>query len=71
MFNLLILKLKYTFTLLYYFQDLFFKYTWNNFLHTQVQQCLALAINCDYQDNNIYGNVGNMPLTVTIFILFL
>ncbi|KAK2587988.1 hypothetical protein KPH14_004065 [Odynerus spinipes] len=38
--------------------DLFFKYTWNNFLHTQVQQCLALAINCDYQDNNnIYGNI--------------
>lgn len=38
--------------------DLFFTYTWNNFLHTQVQQCLALAINCDYQDNkNIYGNI--------------
>ncbi|XP_043504023.1 serine/threonine-protein phosphatase 6 regulatory subunit 3 isoform X1 [Polistes fuscatus] len=38
--------------------DLFFKYTWNNFLHTQVQQCLALAINCDYQDNNnIYSNI--------------
>ncbi|KAG7211282.1 hypothetical protein KM043_010587 [Ampulex compressa] len=39
--------------------DLFFKYTWNNFLHTQVQQCLALAINYDYQDTNdvIYANI--------------
>lgn len=24
--------------------DLFFKYTWNNFLHTQVQTCLVLAM---------------------------
>lgn len=23
--------------------DLFFKYTWNNFLHTQVQKCLIYA----------------------------
>lgn len=38
--------------------DLFFKYTWNNFLHTQVQQCLALAINCGHQDNDIiYNNI--------------
>ncbi|KAL0133154.1 hypothetical protein PUN28_000723 [Cardiocondyla obscurior] len=38
--------------------DLFFKYTWNNFLHTQVQQCLALAINCGQRDNNIiYNNI--------------
>ncbi|XP_066582078.1 serine/threonine-protein phosphatase 6 regulatory subunit 3 isoform X2 [Prorops nasuta] len=39
--------------------DLFFKYSWNNFLHTQVQQCLALAINCDYQgaDSIIYANI--------------
>ncbi|XP_039287274.1 serine/threonine-protein phosphatase 6 regulatory subunit 3 [Nilaparvata lugens] len=27
--------------------DLFFKYTWNNFLHTQVEKCLSFAINCD------------------------
>lgn len=27
--------------------DLFFKYTWNNFLHTQVEQCLAFALNAD------------------------
>ncbi|XP_058792576.1 serine/threonine-protein phosphatase 6 regulatory subunit 3 [Phymastichus coffea] len=27
--------------------DLFFQFAWNNFLHTQVQQCLSLAINCD------------------------
>ncbi|XP_018357809.1 PREDICTED: serine/threonine-protein phosphatase 6 regulatory subunit 3 isoform X2 [Trachymyrmex cornetzi] len=38
--------------------DLFFKYTWNNFLHTQVQQCLALAINCGQRDNDIiYNNI--------------
>ncbi|XP_017753161.1 PREDICTED: serine/threonine-protein phosphatase 6 regulatory subunit 3 isoform X2 [Eufriesea mexicana] len=41
--------------------DLFFKYTWNNFLHTQVQYCLALAINCDFKDTNdiIYVNIFN------------
>ncbi|KAL0280191.1 UNVERIFIED_CONTAM: hypothetical protein PYX00_001563 [Menopon gallinae] len=27
--------------------DLFFKYTWNNFLHTQVEHCLAFALNSD------------------------
>ncbi|XP_012539454.1 serine/threonine-protein phosphatase 6 regulatory subunit 3 isoform X2 [Monomorium pharaonis] len=37
--------------------DLFFKYMWNNFLHTQVQQCLALAINCGRDDINIYNNI--------------
>nr|XP_003708528.1 PREDICTED: serine/threonine-protein phosphatase 6 regulatory subunit 3 isoform X1 [Megachile rotundata]XP_012152984.1 PREDICTED: serine/threonine-protein phosphatase 6 regulatory subunit 3 isoform X1 [Megachile rotundata] len=39
--------------------DLFFKYIWNNFLHTQVQLCLALAINCDFKDTNdiIYNNI--------------
>lgn len=38
--------------------DLFFKYTWNNFLHTQVQQCLALAINFGNRDNDIiYNNI--------------
>ncbi|XP_012222165.1 serine/threonine-protein phosphatase 6 regulatory subunit 3 isoform X2 [Linepithema humile] len=38
--------------------DLFFKFTWNNFLHTQVQQCLALAINCGHRDNDIiYNNI--------------
>nr|XP_031828128.1 serine/threonine-protein phosphatase 6 regulatory subunit 3-like [Nomia melanderi] len=39
--------------------DLFFKYKWNNFLHTQVQSCLALAINCDFNDGNdiIYTNI--------------
>ncbi|KOX78430.1 Serine/threonine-protein phosphatase 6 regulatory subunit 3 [Melipona quadrifasciata] len=41
--------------------DLFFKYSWNNFLHTQVQFCLALAINCDFKDTNdiIYDNIFN------------
>lgn len=38
--------------------DLFFKYTWNNFLHVQVQQCLALAINYGQRDNDIiYNNI--------------
>ncbi|XP_025993083.1 serine/threonine-protein phosphatase 6 regulatory subunit 3 isoform X2 [Solenopsis invicta] len=37
--------------------DLFFKYTWNNFLHTQVQQCLALAINFGRDDTDIYNNI--------------
>ncbi|XP_024944223.1 serine/threonine-protein phosphatase 6 regulatory subunit 3 isoform X2 [Cephus cinctus] len=32
--------------------DLFFKYSWNNFLHTQVEQCLALAINSTCHDTN-------------------
>ncbi|XP_034947653.1 serine/threonine-protein phosphatase 6 regulatory subunit 3 [Chelonus insularis] len=32
--------------------DLFFKYSWNNFLHTQVDQCLALVINGDWQENS-------------------
>lgn len=46
-------------------QDLFFKYTWNNFLHTQVQQCLALAINCGHRDNDIiYNNVSYISLTI-------
>lgn len=26
------------------FQDMFFKYTWNNFLHTQVEICIALIL---------------------------
>ncbi|XP_076764338.1 phosphatase 6 regulatory subunit 1-like protein fmt [Xylocopa sonorina] len=41
--------------------DLFFKYMWNNFLHTQVQYCLALAINFDFKDTNdiIYVNLFN------------
>lgn len=44
-------------------QSLFFKYTWNNFLHTQVQQCLALAINCGHRDNDIiYNNVSIIAL---------
>ncbi|XP_067001625.1 serine/threonine-protein phosphatase 6 regulatory subunit 3 isoform X2 [Anabrus simplex] len=27
--------------------DLFFKYTWNNFLHSQVEQCIAFALNSE------------------------
>ncbi|XP_011502575.1 PREDICTED: serine/threonine-protein phosphatase 6 regulatory subunit 3 [Ceratosolen solmsi marchali] len=32
--------------------DLFFQFSWNNFLHTQVQQCLSLAISCNCPDKN-------------------
>lgn len=34
----------------YVLQDLFFQYRWNNFLHSQVEQCIALALrglSCD------------------------
>ncbi|XP_043286921.1 serine/threonine-protein phosphatase 6 regulatory subunit 3 isoform X2 [Venturia canescens] len=31
--------------------DLFFKYSWNNFLHTQVEQCLASVINSEWGEN--------------------
>ena len=27
------------------FQDLFFKYSWNNFLHTQVEHCVSTILN--------------------------
>lgn len=27
--------------------ELFFKYTWNNFLHSQVEQCIAFALNSE------------------------
>lgn len=27
-----------------FFQDLFFKYTWNNFLHLQVELCVAAIL---------------------------
>ncbi|KAJ9574671.1 hypothetical protein L9F63_008203, partial [Diploptera punctata] len=27
--------------------DLFFRYTWNNFLHSQVEQCIAFALNSE------------------------
>ncbi|XP_046411016.1 serine/threonine-protein phosphatase 6 regulatory subunit 3 isoform X1 [Neodiprion fabricii] len=39
--------------------DLFFKYAYNNFLHTQVEQCIALAINTDVQEMNnvIYDHI--------------
>lgn len=30
--------------LLFFFQELFFKYTWNNFLHLQVELCVAAIL---------------------------
>ena len=32
------------------FQDLYFQYIWNNFLHTQVEQCLGLVLRCGRPD---------------------
>ncbi|XP_049763166.1 serine/threonine-protein phosphatase 6 regulatory subunit 3 isoform X1 [Schistocerca cancellata] len=32
--------------------DLFFKYTWNNFLHTQVEKCIAFALNSELTCTN-------------------
>ena len=32
---------------LFFFQELFFKYTWNNFLHSQVEQYIAFALNSE------------------------
>lgn len=29
---------------LFFFEDLFFKYTWNNFLHLQVELCVAAIV---------------------------
>ncbi|XP_008553758.1 serine/threonine-protein phosphatase 6 regulatory subunit 3 isoform X1 [Microplitis demolitor] len=39
--------------------DLFFKYSWNNFLHTQVDQCLALVISGEWQEksNLVYTHI--------------
>ncbi|XP_074101639.1 phosphatase 6 regulatory subunit 1-like protein fmt isoform X2 [Cotesia typhae] len=39
--------------------DLFFKYCWNNFLHTQVDQCLALVICGEWQENSnlVYSHI--------------
>lgn len=28
-----------------FLQDLFFKFTWNNFLHVQVEQCVSAILN--------------------------
>ena len=32
------------FEAVYFLQELFFKYTWSNFLHTQVEVCLATVL---------------------------
>ncbi|XP_025099468.1 serine/threonine-protein phosphatase 6 regulatory subunit 3-like isoform X3 [Pomacea canaliculata] len=32
--------------------DLYFQYTWNNFLHTQVEQCILLILNNPAQEKN-------------------
>ena len=29
---------------LFFLQELFFKYTWSNFLHTQVEVCIATVL---------------------------
>ncbi|MEE6521791.1 hypothetical protein FKM82_020099, partial [Ascaphus truei] len=49
--------------------DLFFRYTWNNFLHFQVELCVAAILSHSLQDGKIMadmeedagnGNAGNM-----------
>ncbi|XP_014214498.1 serine/threonine-protein phosphatase 6 regulatory subunit 3 [Copidosoma floridanum] len=39
--------------------DLFFHFAWNNFLHTQVQQCLISAVSSEYSriNKSIYHNI--------------
>lgn len=32
--------------------ELFFKYQWNNFLHTQVENCLMSALKSDFGDGD-------------------
>uniref|UniRef100_A0A0A9XKM4 Serine/threonine-protein phosphatase 6 regulatory subunit 3 n=2 Tax=Lygus hesperus TaxID=30085 RepID=A0A0A9XKM4_LYGHE len=43
--------------------DLFFQYTWNNFLHSQVDKCLAFALNSSVPDSK-----DQNPLISNIFI---
>lgn len=35
------------------FQDLFFKFTWNNFLHVQVEQCVSAILNQTAPDGTV------------------
>ena len=58
------------------FQELFFKYTWNNFLHSQVEQCIAFALNSELSlsvENDASENVllQNVSTFYTSDILFL
>lgn len=51
--------------------DLFFKYSWNNFLHSQVEQCLAFALNVEVVDCEGEGdNVGNNALLKNVSLLW-
>lgn len=53
--KMILLKLLYIQTLfntIFELQDLFFEFAWNNFLHTEVQQCLSLVLNCDHPEVN-------------------
>lgn len=45
--------------------DLFFRYTWNNFLHTQVGKCLALALNAELTPSQ---ETGDNTLILNIFV---
>ncbi|KAK7870635.1 hypothetical protein R5R35_009131 [Gryllus longicercus] len=46
--------------------DLFFKYTWNNFLHTQVEQCLYYALESEL--NNTSDETATHTLLKHIFV---
>jgi SIT4 phosphatase-associated protein. len=58
------------------FQELFFKYTWNNFLHSQVEQCIAFAMNSelslsienDASENVLLQNVSTLYTNEIFFI---
>ncbi|BET00417.1 SIT4 phosphatase-associated protein [Nesidiocoris tenuis] len=43
--------------------DLFFQYTWNNFLHSQVEKCLAFALNA-----SAAGSKEQNPIISNIFL---
>lgn len=58
------------------FQELFFKYTWNNFLHSQVEQCIAFALNSelslsvenDASENVLLQNVSTFIPVISCFL---
>ena len=55
---------------LHLWQDLAFKYTWNNLLHTQVEQCLAIVLQDEssedeeeeHKENPLLSQVSNIMM---------
>lgn len=55
------------------FQDLFFKYQWNNFLHTQVEQCIAAALRQQTKasgdgDPQMHCLVENVSISIVLLL---